>query len=165
MRRFRHKKATMRRPRQHYGLRLTSMMDILVVLLLFLLKSFVVEGEAMVPPPGVELPKSTAEDLPGESLVIAIDGECVLVSGERVVGIADVMASDGLLIEALADRLDAVWEQQETIAGLKGGAAPSDHVVTVQGDRDMEFQVLQKVMYTLNHRGFENISLAVIRSA
>ena len=34
-------------------LRLTSMMDILVVLLLFLLKSFVVEGEAMTPPAGL----------------------------------------------------------------------------------------------------------------
>ena len=34
-------------------LRLTSMMDILTVLLLFLLKSFVVEGEVVTPAPGV----------------------------------------------------------------------------------------------------------------
>jgi biopolymer transport protein ExbD len=141
------------------------MMDILVVLLLFLLKSFVVEGEAMVPPPGLDLPKSTAEDLPNESIVIAIDEESILLSGERVVSIAEAVASDGLLIEALAERLDSVWEQQETIANLRGAELARERIVTIQGDRDIEFQVLQRVMYTLNHRGFENISLAVIRNA
>ena len=49
-------------------LRLTSMMDILTVLLLFLLKSFVVEGEVVTPVPGVELPSSSAVRCTGKAM-------------------------------------------------------------------------------------------------
>ena len=53
-------------------LKMTSMMDILTVLLLFLLKSFVVDGEALTPPPGLELPQSTSESMPAESIHLAL---------------------------------------------------------------------------------------------
>ncbi|MCK4774074.1 MAG: biopolymer transporter ExbD, partial [Candidatus Krumholzibacteria bacterium] len=56
----------------HTPLRLTSMMDILTVLLLFLLKSFVVEGEVMTPIPGVDLPESSSDTTPRAAVVIAI---------------------------------------------------------------------------------------------
>ena len=63
------------KPTRPESLKLTSMMDILTVLLLFLLKSFVVEGEVVTPPPGVELPGSTADTPPEASLVIAISND------------------------------------------------------------------------------------------
>ncbi len=64
-----------RRTRKRFGkgkgskpLQLTSMMDILTVLLLFLLKSFVVEGEVITPVPGVDLPESSSETTPHASV-------------------------------------------------------------------------------------------------
>src|SRR5262249_60088625 len=62
---------------------LISMMDILTVLLLFLLKSYV-SGEVMVPPPGVRLPNSTADQSPQSSLVVAIDDNQILIGGGPV---------------------------------------------------------------------------------
>jgi biopolymer transport protein ExbD len=146
-------------------LRMTSMMDIFTVLLLFLLKSFVVGGEVVNPPPGLELPRSTAEAPPQESLIIAIDDDAISLGSERVMTIDDAVADEDMILELLDERLQAVITQRDEIAALRGATETEDEVVTIQGDRQIEFRVLQKVMYTLNYNGFENISLAVIRTA
>ncbi len=145
------------------GLRMTSMMDILTTLLLFVLKAFVAGGEVSVPPPGLELPASTAENAMVSSLVVAIDDDDILVGGERVASVSEVGSSDGMLIEPMADRLDAMWQQLDDIAHHQGDSEAQARTVTIQGDRDIEFRVLQRVMYTLGQSGFEDIALAVIK--
>jgi biopolymer transport protein ExbD len=141
------------------------MMDVLTVLLLFLLKSHVAGGEVMVPPPGITLPASTAEQVPQPSLVVAIDDDEILVGSERVVGIADALRGERLEIAALASYLRAVRGQQDAIARLRGEAPAQARAATVQGDRQIEFRVLQRVMYTLNQNGYEDIALAVIQKS
>src|SRR5881628_3080395 len=84
---------------------LISMMDILTVLLLFLLKSYVAEGEVMVPAPGVNLPASSAEQSPKASLIVAIDGDAIRVQNEVVASASEAMASEDPVIEPLAARL------------------------------------------------------------
>ena len=143
-------------------LRLTSMMDILTVLLLFLLKSFVVEGEVVTPAPGVELPSSSAESPPEESLVIAISGDAILLGNEPITTISAVLARDDLLIPELDARLDAAYRRIEEIAQRRGREAPEGKI-TIQGDRAMEFQLLQRVMYTCNFSGFDQLALAVLQ--
>jgi biopolymer transport protein ExbD len=144
---------------------LISMMDILTVLLLFLLKSYVSGGEIMVPPAGVRLPASTADQSPQSSVVVAIDGDEILVGDDHVVSLADAERTEGLEIGPLAERLQQVRRQQDEIARLRGATPSQDRVVTIQGDRDIEFRVLQKVMYTINQSGYENIALAVLQKS
>jgi biopolymer transport protein ExbD len=145
---------------------LISMMDILTVLLLFLLKSYVAGGEVMVPAPGVHLPASTADQPPPTSVVVAIDGDEILVGGDHAASLSEALTSGGLEIAPLSARLQAIQQQQDEIARLRGAqAAPAARTVTIQGDRDIQFQVLQKVMYTLGQNGYENISLAVLQKS
>lgn len=151
--------------RKPAALKMTSMMDILTVLLLFLLKSFVVDGEAMTPPAGVNLPESSAENTPEESFVVAISGDAILVGNEPVVRTAELSGSTGLLIESLANRLDAMWTQRETIEKRTGRQSTKSPIVTIQGDRDVEFELLQRVMYTVSEVGFKDISLAVVQKS
>jgi biopolymer transport protein ExbD len=144
---------------------LTSMMDILIVLLIFILKSFVAGGDVTIPPPGLKLPKSTAEQPMGSSLVVAIDQNDILVGSDRVASVADAQRAGGaFLIEPLATRLKTERDQMETLDRQKGEKA-KPHVVTIQGDRDIEFRVLQRVMYTVNQSGFPDIALAVLRKS
>lgn len=145
-------------------LRLTSMMDILTVLLLFLLKSFVVGGEDVIPPPGLELPKSTAQAPPPAALIVAIDDDAIMLSGERVATVHETVAQEGLLITSLDDRLQAVIAQRDEISRLQGSNLLEDEVVTIQGDREVEFRVLRKVLFTLHENGFQNVALAVVRT-
>ena len=151
--------------KKHDDLRLTSMMDILVVLLLFILKAFVAGGDVMSPPPGLLLPNSTAESTPQESLILGIDGDVLTLGSEKIATIDEIVNSNGMVIEKLDDHLQRVIKQREEIAGLRTSGEVGDEIVTIQGDRKIEFQVLQKVMYTLDYNGFENIALAVIKSS
>ena len=144
---------------------LISMMDILTVLLLFLLKSYVAGGEVMVPAPGVRLPASTADQPPPTSVVVAIDGDEILVGGDHAASLAEAMNTQGLEIAPLTAHLQAVRQQQDEIARMRGAQPEVNRTVTIQGDRDIEFRVLQKVMYTLGQNGYENISLAVLQKS
>jgi biopolymer transport protein TolR len=142
---------------------LISMMDILTVLLLFLLKSYVAEGEVMVPAPGVKLPVSTAEQTPRASLIVAIDGDAIRVGNDRVVSASEAMATDDPIIEPLAERLQLLRANPDQIAPA-ATAAVDPRLVTIQGDRAIEYRLLRKVMFTLSRNGFENVSLAVLRN-
>jgi len=146
----------------HTPLRLTSMMDILTVLLLFLLKSFVVEGEVMTPIPGVDLPESTSDTTPRAAVVIAIFDDSVMMDGDVVASVSAAVASPDLLIESLAARLDEARVKAEEIARYRGGEEVFEGKVSIQGDRDINFAILQRVMFTCTVSGYEDISLAVI---
>ena len=144
---------------------LSSMMDILTVLLLFLLKSYVAGGEVMVPAPGIQLPSSNADQPPQTSLVVAIDDDEILIGSERVTTLAEALGNPSLEIGPLTAHLQAVQRQQDEIARLRGVEPAQHRVATIQGDRNIEFRVLQKVMYTLGQNGYENISLAVLQKS
>ncbi len=144
---------------------LISMMDILTVLLLFLLKSYVAGGEVMVPPTGIHLPSSSADAPPQTSLVVAIDDHEILIGDERVTTLAEAMGEPGLEIGPLSAHLQDVRRHQDEIARLRGSAPAEHRVATIQGDRAIEFKVLQKVMYTLGQNGYENIALAVLQKS
>lgn len=144
-------------------LRMTSMMDILTVLLLFLLKSFVVDGESLTPPPGLQLPQSTSDSVPEESIHLAVEDRGVLLGEELVATTDQVLATPGYVIAPLAARLQKLQAQSERIARLKG--RERRRTATIQGDKDLQFALLQKVMYTLSVNGYADISLAVIRKS
>lgn len=140
-------------------------MDILTVLVLFLLKSFVMEGEAVTPVPGVALPESSSKTSPRASIVIAIFNDTVMLNGEAVATVSKSVASNDLLITPLARRLDDSRKQAIEIARLRGGKDDAfDGKVSIQGDREINFAILQRVMYTCSASGYDHISLAVIGS-
>ena len=156
----------MTRLRAHAGsLTLTSMMDILTVLLIFILKSYVSGGDVVTPPPGLNLPKSTAEENTPPSLVIAIDHDDILVGSDRVASVAAAINNRELSIAPLAERLQQEHEHIEELARHQAGGSTKAHVVTIQGDKDIEFRVLQKVMYTVQQSGFPDIALAVLKKS
>ena len=166
MRRRRSKSAgLMERYTSDGGLTLTSMMDILTTLLFFVLKSYVSGGEVTVPPPGVTLPRSNVSADMRSSVVVAIDHNDIMMGGERVASVKDVVANEELLIAPLAARLGEARDQMDDLDRRRGEAPKSARLATIQGDADIEFRVLQRVMYTLDRSGFPDIALAVLKKA
>ncbi len=151
--------------RRKAGLRLTSMMDILTVLLLFLLKSFVVEGETLTPVPGVNLPESRSEDKTGGALVVAVFGDAILLGDEMVASVSAELDGADLWIDGLGLRLQTERKRAGERARLRAEGETFTGRVTIQGDRDIHFAILQKVMYTCNQSGYDDIALAVIKSS
>ena len=154
-------------PRREQGaITLTSLMDILTTLLLFVLKSFVLDGEAVTPVPGVTLPTSTSQSAAQPAVVIAIFDDVVMLDGEVVAHVSKATRDRDLMIDELAERLRAAHAQSLEIARMRG-ESEADFVgkVSIQGDREIHFAILQRVMYTCSESGFEHISLAVIEAS
>ncbi len=129
---------------------LTSLVDVMVILLVFLIKSFSVEGSLIPVPENVALPVSTSE-VPVErvrNIEITHDG---IVAGEKMlVTHREYMEADSLLIEPLFRWL----EEQET--------AQNDTVM-LQSDRDIEFNIIKRVMYTCSRAGITDFKVLVIQ--
>ena len=153
------------RLRGQQSVQLTSLMDILTVLIIFLLTTVAAGGDSVSPPPGVLLPASSAADPPPASIAVAIGDGAILLGTERVATIEEVMAAETPLIQGLDARLKEARHKQEAIAALRDGAsvpASTATPVTIQGDRKIEFKVLERVMYTLQANGYMDIALAVV---
>ena len=153
------------RARKPATLSMTSLMDILTTLLLFLLKSFVAEPEVVTPAAGVNLPYSTSQDAPQESIVVAILGDQISL-GNEVIAQLDVNSKGDLMIRPLATALSGARLRHDQWQQMRGSDAHDAPMrVTIQGDRTMPFLLLQRVMYTCNQSGFDDISLAVLRNS
>jgi biopolymer transport protein ExbD len=147
------------------GLTLTSMMDILTTLLFFVLKSYISGAEVTVPPAGVTLPRSTVDADMHSSVVVAIDHDAILLGGERVATVHEAIANRDLMIASLGEKLSQAREQMDDLDRRRGKPAAVTHLATIQGDSEIEFRVLQRVMYTLDRSGFPDIALAVLKKA
>jgi biopolymer transport protein ExbD len=142
-------------------LNLVSLMDIFTILVFFLLVNSS-DVETLPNTKDIQLPESIAEDKAKESVVIMIGEEDILVQGEAVVKVANVMATTGndipALREALKSQNDRVLRRaaQDDIAGRE---------VTIMGDKDIPYRLLKKVMATCTESDYGQISLAVLQKS
>jgi biopolymer transport protein ExbD len=144
-------------------LQLTSLIDIFVVLLLFLLKSLVVGGAVVTPFPGVKLPPSSATASFKESPVVVVAADQVVVDGERVCATEDVLHATELRLPEVEGALAAVRQKSESLAQRQGSERRFEGRLILQADESIPFHVLQKVMYTSQTVGFYDITLAVMQ--
>ena len=84
---------------------LVSLIDVFTILIFFLLSN---SGgvETLPSPKAVHLPESVAEKAPRETVIVVVSGSEILVGGRRVALVAEVMATDGDLIEPLRAELE-----------------------------------------------------------
>ena len=143
------------------ALNLVSLMDIFTILVFFLLVNSS-DVETLPNTKDIQLPESIAEDKAKESVVIMIGEEDILVQGEAVAKVANVMATTGndipALREALKSQNDRVLRRtaQDDIAGRE---------VTIMGDKDIPYRLLKKVMATCTESDYGRISLAVLQKS
>ncbi len=143
------------------SLNLTALMDIFTIILLFLLKSYSVESEVLVPNPAIKLPVSTSIEAPTMRLVLQVSKDAIVVDGEYVTTVADALKGEDLLIKPLFDALNNNTEKIEFIAKNNPSIKFTGEVM-IQGDKDIPFVLLERAMFTCGQAGYDNISLAVI---
>ena len=139
------------------AMNLTSLMDVFTILVFFLIMN---SGSEVLDSNGVALPESVVETKPTETVVINVNTEEVLVQGEPVVRVADVMAMGGGDIEPIVARLT---ELRERVIGVRTQAVAESPAVTILADKSIPFSVLKQIMSTCTAGGYTRISLAVIQ--
>ncbi|MED5239985.1 MAG: biopolymer transporter ExbD [Pseudomonadota bacterium] len=138
------------------GLNLTSLMDIFTILLLYLLVNQ--SDTPLEPPKNVKLPDSIVETKPRETLVVTVNAEQVIVKGEPVVSMEDVLASDKGIIAPIRDRMTEI---RESSIGLGTEEEDKSTEVTIMADRKVHYSIMKRVMASCTAAGYTKISLAV----
>ena len=153
---------TKRLGRGTFGLRLTSMIDMFTILLVFLLKSYSAEGQIMTITQDLRLPESTSQQAPTTMSIIAITQEWILVDGRPVRRIDAVLSDDELLIPALQQELIRLRQMSEGIGELSANMQGFRGSIAIQGDREITFDLVKRIMLTCGRVGYNNMHLAVL---
>jgi len=143
-------------------MQITSLVDMMTVLLVFLLKSFSAEGDIVTPSSGLSLPYSTAQKRPEVAFKISVTQEYLLVEGSPIVKISDMMKSDELIVPELSSLLENHRKTTEMIARNSTSVKFKGDVL-IEADKKIQFKMLQRVMYTCGQAGFSNFSLLVLK--
>jgi biopolymer transport protein ExbD len=141
---------------------LTSLMDVFTILVFFLLVNSATT-EVLEAPKQIKLPDSAIETKPRETVVIFVSPNEVLVQGEPVALVADILALDGTQpVAGIGERLN---ELTQSIIGINTQVVAESQEVTILADKSVPFNVVKKVMSTCTSEGYTRISLAVMQKA
>ena len=142
---------------------LTSMMDMFTIILVFLLKSYSTEGSLIQPSDFLTLPTSTIEQSPEVALDVVISKEWVLVNHDPIEKVSNILAQESLIIKSLQEKL-AVYSREAKRMEETFGTKFSGKV-TIQGDKNISYRLLVKVMATCGRSDYPNMRLVVYKKA
>lgn len=142
-------------------LQLTSMMDMFTIILVFLLKTYSTHGQLINPSPDLTLPSSVIQNEPELGLDVTVSTDWVLVNGKPIVETGRVEAMNGYIIPGLHRELAKYAREAKKMETLYG--AKFSGKVTIQGDKNLTYQTLIKVMATCGQSDYPNMRLVVYR--
>ena len=127
---------------------LTSLIDVMTILLVFLMVHFSVDGNLITPSADLELPASSAEATPETVTTLEITSTAVLSNGEPIVAISSFINGDSLTIPQITD-----WLERHT--SIRSGE------IMLQADRRTPFSIMKRVMYTCSRAGYDDFTILV----
>jgi biopolymer transport protein ExbD len=134
---------------------LTSLIDVMTFLLVFLIKSFSVEGDVITPSADLELPLSSATTPPKVVASIEISKTGVSADGKILSSFTEADRSDPLLIPGVFKWMSFVHARFPDTT--------QSHEVLIQADREIKFAVLKRVMYSCSKAGFADFSILAVQ--
>ncbi|MFZ2990676.1 ExbD/TolR family protein [Ideonella sp.] len=152
-------KRAARKDRNQSGLdmNLVSLIDVFTILIFFLLSNSA-EVELLPSHKSVQLPESSAEQSPRDTLVVLVSGTEIIVGNRVVAQVADVMASANDVIVPLKAELEQQKAQRQVVRTENAAKAQA---ITIMGDKAIPYQLLRKVMVTCAQASFSDVSFAV----
>lgn len=151
-----------------FKIQITSMVDMFVILLVFLLKSYSTSPVDIQPREGLRVPESNSSTEPVDvvKLIVATDG--VFVEEKKIMELdkgrfmqGQIDANDSSFVRSLFEALDERAKHAKEISKVNE-AFEFDGKVFLQADRSLPYDVLQKIMYTSMMAGYSEVKLAVV---
>jgi len=163
------------------GLNITSMMDMMTIILVFLLKSYSTDDISAAGDEGLVLPVSSSIKPPKLAVNVVVSQTHITVDGEEVVlvepyqneatgrtsfRIPESEIAGAGLVTRLADKLE---EKAETAKEI-GKRTSSDEFgfkgqILLQVDRDIPYSVVRAVMFTAGQQQYGEFRFVVIKGS
>ncbi len=150
--------------RQHEaGLIITSLIDVFVIVLVFLMRTVSSEGNLMTSADNLVLPMSQRSKSPTEvSLAIIGDEKNITVDDKVLINTTDVRKQDSLVVKPVLDVL-IKKRDEERKAEVLGIIKEATGKVVVQFDKNTPYDIITKIMATCGYAGYTNIKFAVTK--
>jgi len=155
-------KALRRNGDKKVSLNLTSMIDMFTILLIFLIKSYGVEGQIVTVSDALTLPVSGSDGKMELNLEIVVTKNSVIVDGEPVVYVNEEILAGRDSIPVLVDRLSDHMEYTRRIRGIVDAGKYME--VNIRGDVAIPAILLQRVMSSCAVAGYSRQNLIVIKT-
>ena len=144
-------------------LMLVSLIDTFVILVVFLLQNFSAEGDIMSIAPDLTLPEARIDNKPTQSVIVAVTTKSIVVEGKRVADADEALMDPDLVIDGLSEEMVRIADLKRAIAELDDTKEFRGEVI-IQGDKQITFELLKRVMYTCGRAEYGEISLAVLKN-
>ena len=144
-------------------LNLTAMMDMMTIILVFLLKNYATNPEAITLSAQLQPPSSTAKVPMQEATVVMVTTLAILVDGKEILKLQDgkVAGEDpktaSTLIPPLRDKLTARASDLKKIAEYT--KQPFEGKVLIVADKNVPYVLLMRVLYTIGEADFSQYKL------
>jgi len=178
-----HRRGRARRQRNRaFSLQLTSMMDVLIIIVIFLLKSYGLSIMQVPQEDKMTLPVSKSTEVFGEGIILMIAKDQISVDAEPVVQFVGDWneAKFELPEDAKANELggrilpvyDVLKKKKEEFDALAARAPNPEEArkkwtgeLLVQADKEVPYDVIRRVMFTAGLVGFKQFRLTVEKQA
>jgi biopolymer transport protein ExbD len=152
-----HKKANM-----FADLLITPLVDMFVIIVLFLMCNFSATGELLQMSKDIQLPEAVNTKEVEMAPVVMISNNEVIVSGTMIGRVEDLTREEYLNIPALEEKLRDMKKQYEDLHAAANDKEAFKGDVNIQANKDVQFKIVKRVMFSCATAGYANINFAVM---
>ena len=145
---------------------ITSLLDILVIMLVFLLKSYNSSGIIINVPPGVSLPRSVAKQPNSTGTIVQVSPERIWVDDKVVLDVNQLSAKtydqQNRRIIPLYNELVKKREEINLVKNVSHNAKEFSGQINFIIDKTLKYNYIKKLMYTGAEAGFTRYKFVVL---
>lgn len=144
---------------------ITSLLDILVVILIFLLKSYSTSNVIINVPEEIKLPKSASKTINEEGITLQVSANKIFVDDVKVADLKEssyLYDQGGLRLIPLFNELVRKRENTQNLNRSIEGASQFNGMVNLVMDKSVKYDFLRKLMFTCGEAGFVRFKFVVL---
>ncbi len=145
---------------------ITSLLDILVIMLVFLLKSYNSTGIIMNIPEGITLPTSKSQDLNTNGVVVQISKDTIWVDDQVILDKSSpkgkIYDYGGRRIIPLFNELVSKKNTVKQIEKTTSAATKFSGIVNLIVDKSIKYSEVKKVLFTAAEAGYKSYKFVVL---
>lgn len=155
-----------RSKREVLDIDITSLLDILVILLVFLLKSYNSSGVILTVPDGITLPNSESQSLNTAGVIVQVSPDKIWVDSKTILDKEDLprrLYDEGnRRIIPLYNELVRKRDEIKTLRQQAPQAAKFSGIANLVVDKSLKYSYVKKIMYTCAAAGFKQYKFVVM---
>ncbi|MEM7154193.1 MAG: biopolymer transporter ExbD [Myxococcota bacterium] len=165
------KKAARRNKAEEEGkLNITSLMDIVSIIVVYLLKSYGADPVVIMPTAGQKIPMSKADSPIQDGIPVYISKRSITFNSKKLVqidenGDIEAGALQDNLIGPLYDSMAEEADKAKQMAANQGKEDGWSGRIILVGDQNLKFSTLVAVMYTAGRAEFREYAFCVIQNS